>query len=196
VVGYEDEFSIDQINGSAWTTFSAQDSHSLISNAVSDIFIDPLNFDFHLANNSLAINQGTSTGAPPEDFDGNPRYPQEGIDIGAFEYQMSNDMHDSRQFKHNSKGWKLWQNYPNPFHHTTSIKYEIDKKSTLQLKIIDLTGREIRSWDMEEKLPGISHITWDGLGTQAKPVPSGIYFYTLLVNREKRIKETCIYTII
>jgi len=42
--------------------------------------------DFHLLPNSPAIDEGSSEGMPPEDFDGTSRPIGSGCDIGAFEY--------------------------------------------------------------------------------------------------------------
>lgn len=83
VVGYTDEFSLDQID--TWTAYSGQDAHSLVAYSVTEIFIDPISFDLHLLETSPAVDNGTSAGAPSEDYDGNPRPQGEGYDIGAYE---------------------------------------------------------------------------------------------------------------
>lgn len=48
-------------------------------------FVDPDNFDYHLANGSLGINAGVNEGAPEFDLDGNPRIGD--VDMGAYENQ-------------------------------------------------------------------------------------------------------------
>ena len=83
VVGYTDEFSLAQIDD--WKAYSGQDAHSLVANSVTEIFTSPVSSDFHLLETSLAVDNGTGTDAPSEDYAGNPR-PQGGeYDMGAYE---------------------------------------------------------------------------------------------------------------
>jgi hypothetical protein len=49
-------------------------------------FIDAIDYDFHLAALSAAIDKGSPEGAPRDDFDGNHRPQGNGYDIGAFEF--------------------------------------------------------------------------------------------------------------
>lgn len=66
----------------------------------------------------------------------------------------------------------LHQNYPNPFNPITSISFELLKNSYVNLKIFDLTGREIAIL-VEGALTAGSHkIEFDGTD-----IASGIYFY-------------------
>jgi hypothetical protein len=87
-VGYADEFSLDQITSGEWTAYSGDDAHSFVSNDPAvELFVDWTNGDLHLVDLSIAIDQGTSQGAPADDYDGNPRPAGSGYDIGAFEHQ-------------------------------------------------------------------------------------------------------------
>jgi hypothetical protein len=85
-VGYEDEFSLSDTESGSWTAYSGQDTHSVVVNEISEIFVDPANLDFHLLSTSSAVDTGTSTGAPDEDFEADSRPQGAGYDIGADEY--------------------------------------------------------------------------------------------------------------
>ncbi len=85
-VGYTDEFSLDDIAAGAWTNYSGQDAHSLVCYAPSSLFVNINEWNFHLANGSMAIDNGTSYNAPSFDYDGIPRPRGNGYDIGAYEY--------------------------------------------------------------------------------------------------------------
>jgi len=48
--------------------------------------VNPSGGDFHLQSTSPAIDTGSSSGAPSDDFEGNPRPNGSGYDMGAYEY--------------------------------------------------------------------------------------------------------------
>jgi len=52
----------------------------------SPMFVNPSEADFHLKEDSPAIDNGSAVDAPGDDFDGNPRPQGAGYDIGAFEF--------------------------------------------------------------------------------------------------------------
>ncbi len=70
--------------------------------------------------------------------------------------------------------YKLEQNYPNPFNPTTKFKFSIPVSGNVNLKIFDVTGREIATVLNLEIIAGNYEIDWD-----ASAFSSGIYFYSL-----------------
>jgi len=52
----------------------------------SPLFVNPSRVDFHLEEDSPAIDSDPSMDAPRDDFDGNPRPQGAGYDSGAFEF--------------------------------------------------------------------------------------------------------------
>lgn len=71
----------------------------------------------------------------------------------------------------------LHQNYPNPFNPETKIKYEIKNKSEVKLIVFDITGKTIEELANEIKNPGIYETRFE-----SKNLPSGVYFYSLIIN--------------
>jgi len=71
----------------------------------------------------------------------------------------------------------LFDNYPNPFNPTTTIKYQIPELSFVTLKIYDVLGNEIATLDNEERPAGEYEVEFD-----ATELTSGIYFYRLQAN--------------
>lgn len=69
---------------------------------------------------------------------------------------------------------KLSQNFPNPCNSFTIIKYVLDTRQFVTLKIYDLLGREDATLVEGENPVGEYEVTFD-----ASELPSGIYFYTL-----------------
>ncbi len=69
------------------------------------------------------------------------------------------------------------QNYPNPFNPITTIRYELPRRSNVQITIYDLLGREVTTLVSEIQNAGYKSIQWD-----ATSVASGMYIYQLRVH--------------
>ncbi len=72
------------------------------------------------------------------------------------------------------ENFKLEQNFPNPFNPTTNIRYELPVRTRVQLKIFDLTGREVAVLVNGVQTAGKYNIKFN-----ANKLASGIYFYRL-----------------
>jgi hypothetical protein len=72
----------------------------------------------------------------------------------------------------------LRQNYPNPFNPTTAIEFTLSHRTSWTLTIIDLLGREIRSFTGESSAGDVI-VHWDGRNIRGQEVSSGVYFYRL-----------------
>ena len=82
----------------------------------------------------------------------------------------------------------LSQNYPNPFNSKTVIEYSINQPSFVQLKVLNILGKEVRTLVKEYKTPGEYKIIWDGKNNIGGELTSGVYIYQLNSNSkvEKR----------
>jgi len=79
------------------------------------------------------------------------------------------------------KEFRLYDNYPNPFNPTTTIKFDIPKSSDVRLSVYDMTGREIETLVNEQLPAGTYETKWDG-----SKYASGIYFVRLTENSPRR----------
>ncbi|MCE7855272.1 MAG: T9SS C-terminal target domain-containing protein, partial [Ignavibacteria bacterium CHB3] len=80
--------------------------------------------------------------------------------------------------------FRLEQNYPNPFNPNTVISYQLPVISNVTLKVYDILGNEIATLVNEEKPAGTYEVEFNshsGL-SGIRDLPSGIYFYQLLVS--------------
>lgn len=183
VVCGDDEFSLEQIESGVWTAYSGQDSHSVVVHNDSFLFHSPESDDLHLIQNAAAVDQGTSVGAPREDYDGLSRPSGLGFDIGAFEYQfLTGYCHDDKN-QHPEMS-QLHQNSPNPFNPTTEISYSLDRSANVKLVVFNVTGREIETLVNEMQSSGDHKTVFDGTG-----LPSGVYFYKLETDRYVAIQK-------
>lgn len=80
--------------------------------------------------------------------------------------------------------FNLYQNYPNPFNPETNIKFSISKSGQTNLKVYDMTGKEVASL-LNEKLIQGSYVVKFNAGNLA----SGVYYYELTSDNFKQIKK-------
>ena len=80
--------------------------------------------------------------------------------------------------------FSLSQNFPNPFNPTTQIKYQIEDRGFVSLKIYNILGKEIITLVNEEKQAGSYEVEFD-----ARNLTSGIYFYKLTAGTFKESRK-------
>lgn len=68
---------------------------------------------------------------------------------------------------------------PNPFRNATQIRYALGSPASVQLVILDVTGRCVRNLVAGQSPPGFYTARWDGRGPGGIILPSGPYFYRL-----------------
>jgi hypothetical protein len=70
--------------------------------------------------------------------------------------------------------FNLYQNFPNPFNPSTSIRFDINTSGNVSLKVFNVLGREIAVLADEYLRAGIYARVFT-----ASNLSSGVYFYTL-----------------
>jgi photosystem II stability/assembly factor-like uncharacterized protein len=73
----------------------------------------------------------------------------------------------------------LYNNYPNPFNPSTTIRYALPKQTNVMLKIYNILGQEIRTLVNERQSAGVHSVVWDSRNNLNQAVSSGIYIYRL-----------------
>jgi hypothetical protein len=72
------------------------------------------------------------------------------------------------------KGFKLEQNFPNPFNPSTSINFAIEKNGHVSLNVYNAEGKFIKELMNKQMISGNYEIKFDG-----ENLPSGVYFYKI-----------------
>jgi len=72
----------------------------------------------------------------------------------------------------------LNQNYPNPFNPVTNINYKIPNADIVNLKIFDISGKEIATLVNQYQQPGSYSVVFNG-----NNFSSGVYFYKLTAGK-------------
>ena len=69
--------------------------------------------------------------------------------------------------------------YPNPFNPGTSLRYGVPTEGFAILRILDSSGRVVRTLVSEYRAEGTYEATWDGKNDAGREVESGTYFCEL-----------------
>jgi len=86
----------------------------------------------------------------------------------------------------------LYQNCPNPFISSTSIRYSIAKSAQVKLKIYNVAGQLVKTLVNGEQKAGTYKIEWNGKDEKSRFMPSGIYFVKLKVGDFSQTKKLLI----
>jgi hypothetical protein len=131
-------------------------------------------FPYSLQNGSPCVNAGTpdTTGLnlPELDLAGNPRVYGGRIEMGALENQIIYVGIDEPEVQ--SVKSEVW-NYPNPFTTSTTIEYELQQPSTVQITIYNHLGKQIdviKNYQPQ----GLQKVIWS-----PGNLPDGIYYILL-----------------
>ena len=76
-------------------------------------------------------------------------------------------------------GPELRQNVPNPFGSATRIDFVLASRTSVDLGVYDVTGRQVRTLVSGPYEAGVHGVTWDGRTADGKAAAAGMYFYVL-----------------
>jgi len=76
--------------------------------------------------------------------------------------------------------FSLYQNFPNPFNPSTTIRYQLPSAGKVQLTIFNILGEKVQTLVNENQNAGYYNCIWD-VSESNNSIASGIYFAQLLV---------------
>ncbi|MFH1501934.1 MAG: FlgD immunoglobulin-like domain containing protein [Candidatus Eisenbacteria bacterium] len=78
------------------------------------------------------------------------------------------------------ESYKLRQNAPNPFNPKTTIRYDVPAEGGhVEIRIVDVAGRLVRTLVNERQTEGEKSVEWDGRDEAGNQMATGVYFYRL-----------------
>ncbi|MAT56828.1 MAG: hypothetical protein CMF23_02505 [Ignavibacteriae bacterium] len=88
-----------------------------------------------------------------------------------------------------NKGFRLNNNYPNPFNPSTIIDYEVPSPSQIKIEVFDITGSKIRTLIQDFHQAGNYKVEWNGTDEYGNIVSSGAYFYKMSNEKFSDVKK-------
>ncbi len=82
-------------------------------------------------------------------------------------------------------GYRLSQNFPNPFNPTTTISFAIPTRENVTLRVFDLNGKLISTLMNTLTDAGEHSIVWNGTNAAGERVASGVYIYRMETPTQK-----------
>lgn len=87
----------------------------------------------------------------------------------------------------NEYSFFLGQNFPNPFTSSTTLYYSIPESAFVSLELFNSQGRRVQTVVRERKQAGNYRAI-----LLADTLPAGVYFYSLVVNGQQKVKKMTI----
>ena len=88
-----------------------------------------------------------------------------------------------------AEGYKVYQNFPNPFNPTTTISYKLPKDSHVKVTIYDMMGRLVKNLISGYHISGYRTIKWDATNNKGESVSAGMYLYVVDAGEFKQVRK-------
>jgi formylglycine-generating enzyme required for sulfatase activity len=85
--------------------------------------------------------------------------------------------------------FELFNNYPNPFNPSTTIKFNLPEQQKVMLKIFNILGAEVKTLVNETVGSGSYSYKWNGKNDYGNFVSTGLYIYTLRTEKYTKSKK-------
>jgi parallel beta-helix repeat protein len=133
------------------------------------IFFNPIIHDYHLRSGSPCIDTGD-----PDTIYNDPDGSR--ADMGCYPYDSTYNSIKLPSHPGIPQKFALFHCYPNPFNSSVALRFELSEDREIELKIFDISGREVASIVNGQWSMGEHSVVWNAEG-----MPSGMYFIRLMV---------------
>jgi parallel beta-helix repeat protein len=135
------------------------------------LFVGGVPFDYHLMQNSPCIDAGKP--GSQKDEDGTR------ADMGALAFYQVSGV--SAAVGAQPGEFRLLSAYPNPFNPETNIAFHLPEAAYVELIVFNILGEQIVQLADGQMQAGEHSRTWQGTDSRGRSVPTGLYFYKLIV---------------
>jgi len=84
---------------------------------------------------------------------------------------------------------ELLQNFPNPFNPSTTVEYSVSHEDIVEITILNIQGRKVRTLVNQNTVPGRYRAVWDGRDDKGNAVASGVYLCRLQIGSYASVKK-------
>jgi len=85
--------------------------------------------------------------------------------------------------------YQIFQNFPNPFNSSTAIKFQIPRRTRVELYVYNILGKKVKTLCNDFLGSGAYIVTWDGTNESNALVASGVYFYRICTENYEETKK-------
>ncbi len=89
-------------------------------------------------------------------------------------------------------GLMVQQNYPNPFHQTTTLTFDLAEKRQVCINVYNIRGGPIRQLARAELTAGSHRVAWDGCDDKGSNVATGLYLLHVKAGEESRVLKSAL----
>jgi hypothetical protein len=124
-------------------------------------------------------------GGDRETFDFNDETNFLRMDNDVWRFTFTKDKEDFSSDQHVTQVESIRDyNYPNPFLHSTTIRYQLKEKGLVNVRIYDRHGKFIRNLSIGKLVAGNHECVWDGNKHDGKPAKPGLYYARIIKNKK------------
>ncbi|MCH7690659.1 MAG: T9SS type A sorting domain-containing protein, partial [candidate division Zixibacteria bacterium] len=172
-------------NGSSKRGFTKQEKFDLISSsntdslqtAAADIMMNTISGPYNMAPGvSIKIAFALAIGSGLNDLYDN-------VTRAVQRYSAPTDIDDD-QYDVLPQKFSLNQNYPNPFNPSTTISFDLTKRSEILLEIYNSLGQKVKTLYFGTLAAGSHSFDWNGTDRAGRSTASGVYFYKLTTDAQ------------
>lgn len=82
------------------------------------------------------------------------------------------------------KGFRLGQNYPNPFGELTYINYVLPENARVDLTVYNLVGQKVAVLVSGDQIAGSHMVSWNGMDASGSYLKEGMYIYRMIIRSQ------------
>lgn len=101
-----------------------------------------------------------------------------------FIFKLKEDPSGIESFTGNHSTGVQLTNFPNPFQNSTTIRYQLKNREEVDLRVVDVMGKEVKSLVQQQQEAGTYEVALDG-----SDLSNGIYFCILRTGNQKEIHK-------